>query len=79
MSTPVWLESRDAAKHVGARSLKAFDHWVTRRGVPVEGKRGRLRLFRRDTLDRVLVNDHLTTQKPRFRYVAPFAIQGGRR
>ena len=57
MTASPYLTAKEAAEHVRARSLKAFDHWVARRGVPVSERRGRVRLFRRDTLDRVLRND----------------------
>lgn len=53
-----YFTAREAAAYVKAPSLKAFDHWVTRRGVP-SVRRGRIRLFSSDVLDRVLRNDAL--------------------
>jgi hypothetical protein len=53
--TSPYLNSREAAAYV-RKSLKGFDHWVATRGVPYV-RAGRIRLFTRDTLDRVLKND----------------------
>ncbi len=52
-----WLTAREAAAHVKAPSVKAFNRWVMSRGVPSEGRRGRARLFMAGTLDKVLRND----------------------
>lgn len=60
-----WLTPEQAAVYVGCKSLKSFNHWTQSRGVPADGKRGRLRLFNRATLDRVLRND----ARPMFRKV----------
>lgn len=54
MTTP-YLTAKDAAAYV-CKSVKGFDHWVKRRGVPCK-RAGRIRLFTRDTLDKVLAND----------------------
>lgn len=65
MTESFWLTPEEAAKHVKCKTLKSFNHWVQARGVPAEGKRGRLRLFTTATLDRVLRND----ARPMFRKV----------
>ncbi len=55
MTSP-YLTAKEAAEYVRAGSLKAFDHWVSRRGVSCV-RRGRIRLFAKDALDRVLRHD----------------------
>jgi excisionase family DNA binding protein len=55
MSTSPYLTRAEAAAYVRA-TLDAFDGWVKRRGVPCV-RRGRIRLFKRDVLDRVLAHD----------------------
>jgi excisionase family DNA binding protein len=53
-----YLSVEEAAEYVRCRSVKAFDWWVRSRSVP-SLRRGRIRLFRREVLDRVLRNDAL--------------------
>ena len=60
MNESPWLTPEQAAAYVGCRTIKAFNTWTERRGVPPDGKRGRLRLFTKATLDRVLRNDART-------------------
>ena len=55
MSDSPYLTRAEAATYVRA-TPKGFDHWVASRGVP-SVRRGRIRLFKRDTLDRVLQHD----------------------
>lgn len=50
---------KEAAEYVKAPSVEAFDQWVRRRGVSCAGRCGRIRLFTKDTLDRVLRHDAL--------------------
>ena len=54
MTASPYLTAAEAREYVRASSQKAFDHWVTRHGVPCV-RRGRIRLFRRKTLDRALL------------------------
>lgn len=60
MTSP-YLTAREAAEYV-RKSVKAFDHWVSRRGVSCV-RAGRIRLFTKDTLDRVLRNDALKLRR----------------
>ena len=53
MSGSPYMTAREAAEYV-RKTPKAFDEWVRRRGIPVAGCAGRLRLFTTATLDRVL-------------------------
>ena len=39
------------------KSQKAFDAWVTRRGIQPDARTGRIRLYRKATLDRVMTQD----------------------
>lgn len=57
MTASPYMDAREAAAYVKAPSLKSFNHWVTRRGVPVSARRGRVRLYRKDVLDRILAHD----------------------
>ena len=67
MSSSPYLTRREAAEYVRAPSVKAFDQWVKRRGVSCAGRRGRIRLFTKDTLDRVLRHDALRSVQQRLR------------
>lgn len=58
-----YLTAKDAAAYLQFPSVKAFDHWVTRRGVP-SLRRGRIRLFAQDVLDRVLRMDAQKLARP---------------
>lgn len=57
MTSP-YLTRAEAAEYVRT-TLDGFDHWVKSRGVPCV-RRGRIRLFKRDVLDRVLAMDATT-------------------
>ena len=59
MTSP-YLTAREAADYV-RKTPRGFDRWVERRGVPVAGRAGRIRLFSKDTIDRVLRNDARVT------------------
>ncbi len=48
-------------------SVNAFDKWVRHRGVSCAGRRGQVRLFTKDTLDRVLRHDALRSVQQRMR------------
>lgn len=63
-----YLTAAEAAAFVKARSLKAFDHWVNRRGIDADARRGRIRLYLPRTLQRVLEND-AKPWRPRMRDV----------
>ena len=65
MSSSPYLTRREAAEYVRSPSVKAFDDWVRRRGVSCAGRRGRIRLFTKDTLDRVLRHDALWSTRRR--------------
>lgn len=57
MDSP-YLTAAEAAAYVKATSVKAFDHWVRRRGILPDAMRGvRIRLYLPKTLDRVLHHD----------------------
>jgi excisionase family DNA binding protein len=58
MSDSPYLTRAEAAAYVRA-TVDAFDWWVKSRGVPCV-RRGRIRLFKRDVLDRVLAHDAVT-------------------
>ena len=64
MSSSPYMDAKEAAEYVRAKSVKAFDHWVRRRGVP-SLRRGRIRLFRKELLDRVLHYDAMDRRRPR--------------
>ena len=66
MTSP-YLTAKEAAEYVKAPSVKAFNDWVTNRGVSCAGRRGRIRLFTKDTLDRVLRHDALRSVQQRER------------
>ena len=55
MSSTPYLTRDEAAEYVRT-TVRGFDHWVASRGVP-SVRRGRIRLFRKDVLDRVMSND----------------------
>lgn len=55
MSDSPYLTRNEAAAYVRT-TVKGFDHWVSSRGVP-SLRRGRIRLFERAVLDRVLKHD----------------------
>lgn len=59
MASP-YLTRKEAADYVRA-TPKAFDHWVHSKGISCV-RRGRIRLFRRETLDNALRNEAM---KPR--------------
>lgn len=65
MSDSPYLNRSEAAIYVRA-TVKAFDHWVRARGVPCV-RRGRIRLFRRDVLDRILASGATPTTQRRMR------------
>ena len=65
MSSSPYLTRREAAEYVRAPSVNAFDKWVRHRGVSCAGRRGQVRLFTKDTLDRVLRHDALWTTRRR--------------
>lgn len=48
-----YLTSREAAVYVGAKSVKSFNAWVNRHGVP-SVRYGNRRRFTAEQLDRVL-------------------------
>lgn len=56
MTPSGWLTRAAAAEYLG-RSLDAFDGWVRRRGVRPSGRMGRVPLWKREDLDRVLRSD----------------------
>ena len=65
-SSSPYLTAKEAAEYVRAKSVKAFDHWVRRRGVPsLRLRRGRIRLFRKELLDRVLRYDAMDRRRTR--------------
>lgn len=61
MTASPYLTASEAAEYV-RKTPKGFARWVERRGIPVDARAGRIRLWRRDTLDRVL---RLDAQKAR--------------
>lgn len=52
MTAAGYLNAREAAEYLGV-TYRSFDQWVRRHGVP-HVRYGRVRKFKRDTLDRVL-------------------------
>ncbi len=65
MSSSPYMTAKEAAEYVRKPSVKAFDDWVRSRGVSCTGRCGRIRLFTKDTLDRVLRHDALWSTRRR--------------